>query len=54
MILHAVKYGDSSLIVQAYTEQWGRASFLFQLSRYLGFYPAKNFSDTEQFFNIGS
>ncbi len=159
IILHAVKYGDSSLIVKAYTEQWGRASFilkgarkskksnrsvlfqpfylldldiyyrdnrdlqwireadfsrsmagirqdvvkstqaiflsevllktimeeeqnpelfsfllqsvtyfespvaaspsfhllfLFQLSRYLGFYPAKNFSGTEQFFNIGA
>ena len=33
IILHAVKYGDSSLIVQAYTEQWGRVSLLLKGAR---------------------
>jgi DNA repair protein RecO (recombination protein O) len=33
IILHAVRYGDSSLIVQAYTEQWGRLSLLLKGAR---------------------
>jgi DNA repair protein RecO (recombination protein O) len=33
IVLHAVKYGDSSLIVQAYTEQWGRISMLLKGAR---------------------
>ena len=33
IILHAVRYGDSSLIVQSYTEQLGRTSFLLKGAR---------------------
>lgn len=28
IVLHSLKYGESSLIVHCYTEQWGRQSFL--------------------------
>ena len=30
IVLHAVKYGDTSLIVHAFTEAWGRSSFLLK------------------------
>ncbi len=33
IILHTVRYGDSSLIVQAYTEQFGRISLLLKGAR---------------------
>jgi DNA repair protein RecO (recombination protein O) len=33
IILHTLRYGDSSLIVQAYTEQWGRTTFLLKGAR---------------------
>jgi DNA repair protein RecO (recombination protein O) len=33
IILHTLRYGDSSLIVHAYTEQWGRTSFLLKGAR---------------------
>ena len=30
LILHSLKYGDSSLIIHAFTEKWGRSSFLLK------------------------
>lgn len=30
VVLHTYKYGDASLIVHCYTEQWGRRSFLLK------------------------
>ncbi len=30
IVLHALKYGDSSLIVHAFTEEWGMKSFLLK------------------------
>lgn len=30
IVLHAIKYGDSSLIVDCFTRQWGRKSFLIK------------------------
>ena len=33
IILHTLRYGDSSLIVHAYTEQWGRTTFLLKGAR---------------------
>lgn len=30
IVLHSLRYGDSSLIVHAFTEEWGRQSFLLK------------------------
>lgn len=33
IILHTIKYGESSLVVQAFTREWGRMSFLLKGAR---------------------